>query len=281
MWNTDMYGVDANKEGARAYYDSLFQLYASWGVDYVKVDDLARPYAREEIELISGAIERCGRPMVLSISPGPAPFEQAEHVKNHANLWRLTDDFWDDWDFLRAAFATCAQWCQQAGPGHWPDADMLPLGLIGIRGHYGGERMTRFTRDEQVMLMTLWCIARSPLMFGGNLPANDTWTLNLLTNPGVLRLLSHSHQPEQHQLDAEHLLWTARDDEDGSLYLAAFNLGETACNLTLPPTLHYAASLSQVRDLWSGQEIVQLLGQMPLAVPAHGARLLKFSSKTT
>ena len=82
-WNTDMYGVDPNKEGAQEYYNSLFELYAEWGVDYVKVDDIAasRLYGihAEEIAMIRRAIDHCGRPMVLSLSPGPAPLEYADH----------------------------------------------------------------------------------------------------------------------------------------------------------------------------------------------------------
>ena len=72
-WNGDMCGIDMSRRGAQAYYDSIFQLYAEWGVDYVKVDDIARPYHREEVEAIAGAIENSGREMVLSLSPGAAP----------------------------------------------------------------------------------------------------------------------------------------------------------------------------------------------------------------
>src|SRR5574344_694459 len=103
-WNPDMYGVDCTKRGAQDYYDSVFDLYASWGVDYVKVDDIcntnmypADPYSAEkEIEMIAHAIEHCGRAMVLSLSPGPAVIEKAYHLETYANLWRITDDFWDD-----------------------------------------------------------------------------------------------------------------------------------------------------------------------------------------
>jgi hypothetical protein len=91
-----MYGVDFTKEGAQAYYDSIFELYAAWGVDYVKVDDICNtnaypddPYSAEkEIEMIRKAIDSCGRPMVLSLSPGPAVIEKAWHLRENANLWR-------------------------------------------------------------------------------------------------------------------------------------------------------------------------------------------------
>ena len=87
-------------------------------------------------------------------------------------MWRVSADFWDNWSDLLKAFDYSHQWSAHAGPGHWPDQDMLPLGHVAIRQERGlrPDRMTRFTRDEQVTLMTLWTISRSPLMFGGHLP---------------------------------------------------------------------------------------------------------------
>lgn len=178
-WNTDMYGVDPTKEGAQSYYNSLFELYAQWGVDFVKVDDIAasRLYDThlEEIKMIQRAIHACGRPMVLSLSPGPAPIKYAHHFKTNANMWRITDDFWDDWSLLYQMFERCEVWEKHIGTGHWPDCDMLPLGHIGIRSvdGPGGDRWTRFTKDEQLTMMNLWAISRSPLMFGGELRDND------------------------------------------------------------------------------------------------------------
>lgn len=101
-WNGDMYGLYADRPGAQAYYNSIFQLYADWGVDYVKVDDICntnmyptQPYSAEkEIEMIRRAIDNSGRQMVLSLSPGPAVIEKAWHLEKNANMWRITDDFW-------------------------------------------------------------------------------------------------------------------------------------------------------------------------------------------
>ena len=170
-WNTDMYGVDMTKPGAQEYYDSVFALMASWGLDYVKVDDLSSPYHKDEIEAIRKAIDRCGRPIVLSTSPGATPIGQGAHVETHANLWRISNDFWDNWRALYSQFARLDSWTPFRGPGHWPDADMLPLG--NIRAWQTSDNWTHFTKDEQFTLMTLWCIARSPLILGGNLPKND------------------------------------------------------------------------------------------------------------
>ena len=146
-WNTDMYGVNAVAPGAQAYYDSLFTLYAQWGVDFVKVDDCCITSghpdhlysSREEIELIHRAIQHCGRPIVLSLSPGPALLEQAQHLSKYANMWRMTGDFWDRWSDLYAMFERCEAWTPYVQSGCWPDCDMLPLGAIGLRNAEHGQ----------------------------------------------------------------------------------------------------------------------------------------------
>jgi hypothetical protein len=170
-WNPDMYGV-RDTEAGQAYYDSLMELYASWGVDFIKCDDIcntniypANPYsARHEIEMLAKAIARCGRPIVLSLSPGPALIEHAWHYETYANMWRITDDFWDKWDLLKDMFHRCELWQNHVAKGCYPDCDMLPLGWLG-KG-FGHEWYTNFTPEEQHTMLTLWCLFGSPLMLG-------------------------------------------------------------------------------------------------------------------
>jgi hypothetical protein len=219
-WNPDMYGVDMMKPGAQAYYDSVFELVASWGVDYVKVDDISRPYHDNLLEIVAirRAINRTKRPIVLSLSPGATPLDAAEHVKHHANLWRISDDFWDTWPALLEQFARLRDWAPHAGPGHWPDADMLPLGVLQM-----GRRRTRFSPSEQRTLMTLWSIARSPLIYGGDMTKLNDATLSLLTNPEVIAVDQHS-QDNRQLFDREGLVaWVAREQDSDDRYLALFN----------------------------------------------------------
>jgi len=289
-WNTDMYGVDPAKEGARRYYESVYELYASWGVDFVKVDDLSRtgystdPYASEgEIDLIRHAIDRCGRDMVFSLSPGPAPREKTDHLVRKANMWRMTGDYWDRWDDLSAEFEKCDQWTGVGGPGHWPDADMLPVGHIGIRSceHGMGDRRTRFTRDEQVTMLTLWAIFRSPMMVGCELRDNDEWTLSLLTNPEVLRVLNHSRSARQLFRNGyfnQHVGWTA-EDEDGSLYLALFNTFGKESDMEVPLSLLGAEGSFTVRDLWKREDIGVATDSVVAKAAPHGARLFRLSAR--
>ncbi|MBN1559069.1 NPCBM/NEW2 domain-containing protein [candidate division KSB1 bacterium] len=225
-WLSDMYTIVAGRPGAQEYYNSIFNLYASWGVDFVKIDDLSIPYHRAEIEMIRQAIDQTGRPMVLSTSPGETPIENAEHIKTHANMWRIIGDFWDNWPQLKNEFEVCNRWAPHIGDGHFPDADMLPLGRIGIRAERGNDRMSGFTRDEQYTLMTLFAICRSPLMFGGDLPSNDEFTLSLLTNKEVLAVNQKSSNNRQLFRKDDLIAWTADDPQTGDVYLALFNTQE-------------------------------------------------------
>ncbi len=219
-WNPDMFGVDLAKPGAQDYYDSVFALFASWGIDYVKVDDISRPYHEHEreIEAIRRAIDRSGRPIVLSLSPGETALDAAAHVQQHANLWRISDDFWDRWLALREQFARLERWNPYRIPGAWPDADMLPFGVLNL-----GSRSTRFTADEQRTVMTLWSIARCPLFQGGDLTKTDAATLALLTNDAVLAVDQHStHNRPLFSRDGL-VAWTADVPGSPDKYVAVFN----------------------------------------------------------
>lgn len=230
-WNTDMYGIDMGKEGAQAYYDSIFKLYAEWGVDFIKVDDIAdsKLYSThlEEIKAIRKAIDKTGRDMVLSLSPGPAPLKYGTFFQEYANMWRLTDDFWDNWEQLKDMFTRCAQWSPFVGPGSWPDCDMLPLGHIGIRSVDGGgaDRLTRFTKAEQRTMMTLWSIFRSPLMLGCELTDLDDWTLHLLREPTLKIMHQEGRNARQIYNEDDWVVW--QTEANATVYYVIFNLSDT------------------------------------------------------
>lgn len=294
-WNTDMYGVDASKDGAQAYYDSIFELYASWGVDFVKVDDIcntnaypAAPYSAErEIEMIRKAIDRCGRDMVLSLSPGPAVIEKAWHLRQNANMWRITDDFWDRWDLLLAMFERCEVWERQVSPGCWPDCDMLPLGSIrlhlkdwtGPEGPESTGTWTKFTKDEQITMMSLWCIFRSPLIMGGELRNNDEFTLSLLTNRDILKMHRDGEGAHQLRRNENDCVWRSRDKEDGSVYAALFNLSEEEREVSVSFEELELAGKYTVRDLWRGRELGEESGRISTVLPPHAAAVYRLEER--
>ena len=275
-WLTDMYGVDMSKAGGQAYYDSIVKLYAQWGVDYIKADDMSSPYHGDEIAALSQAIRNCGRPIVLSLSPGPAPLGKAEDLKQHAQLWRISDDFWDNWESLKKQFPLCRAWVPHTVPGHWPDADMLPLGRIAIRGERGNDRHTNFTQDEQFTHLTLWSIFRSPLMFGGDLPSNDAFTLSLLTNDEVLAVDQHSTDNHELFADGNQVAWAASVPNSRDKYLALFNLDDhTPAPMDVKWTQLNLSGLCAVRDLWEHKDLGNSKAEFNVEVRPHGARLFR------
>jgi len=275
-WNKDMYGVDMTKPGAQAYYDSVFRLYASWGVDFVKMDDMSRPYTQNwrEIEAAHKAIVASGRPIVLSLSPGETDLRWASHVPHYAQMWRISDDFWDDWKLLKSQFDRLEHWNPYMGPQSWPDADMLPLGRLAL-----GERDTKFTKDEQQTLMTLWSIARSPLIMGGDLRHLDQATLDLLTNPEVLAVNQASQDNHPHQADAGTRIWSARPAGGKDYYLALFNTEDQPAEIVFDLSrLNLGDRQVRVRDLWTRRDLGVVPGSLRQTLPPHGSALLRLSA---
>jgi alpha-galactosidase len=254
-WLTDNYTVVATKPGAQEYYNSILELYASWGVDFIKVDDLSRPYHQDEIELLRKAIDRTGRPIVLSTSPGETPIKDAEHVKEHANMWRMVDDVWDIWKDLVHLMNVAKGWYAYSAPGTWPDCDMIPLGRIAIRGERGKDRMTRLKKEEQISLMSFFTIFRSPLMFGGDMPSNDAFTLSLLSNKDILKMHRESTDVRQLFMENGKVAVTSRNSKTGERYLALFNIGDkemTTISVNLKD-LGFSGKY-KAKELWTGEK---------------------------
>lgn len=281
-WLHDMYTIVAGKKGSQEYYNSIFQLYASWGVDFVKVDDLTQPYHKEEVEMIRNAIDNCGRKIVLSTSPGETPIQDAEHIQQHANMWRTVGDFWDSWNQLKDHFAVFERWNKWRSFGAYPDGDMLPLGHIGIRAERGNPRMTAFTKNEQYTLMTLLAIFRSPLMFGGNLPDNDSFTLSLLTNKNVLHVLNNSKNNRELFNENNQVAWIADDSKTSDKFLAVFNLADSETkkaniNISLK---EIGITNANITDLWTGKTIGTFLNTFSREIKPHACGFYRLSIYT-
>lgn len=278
-WNTDMYGVDTEKRGAEEYYDSLFKLYASWGVDFVKVDDIANtefspqnPYSAEkEIEMIRAAIDRSGRDMVLSLSPGPAPLNKAEHLSENANMWRISGDFWDRWDKLLNMFSLCEKWYPYVKDGSFPDCDILPLGKLCIDGSYMGDmgRDSGFTKEEQKTMMTLWAVFRSPLFFGGELRLTDNYTLSLVTNPEVINVNQNSEKPLFVYNKGGIAVWQTKIENCTAV--AVFNLSDEEKHYKLSFSDLGIENVRAVRDLWARKDIPKCENDVTVSLKPHSS----------
>ncbi|HEX3435331.1 MAG TPA: glycoside hydrolase family 27 protein [Pseudacidobacterium sp.] len=281
-WNPDNYGVKANAAG-QAYYDSLAKLYAGWGLDFVKVDCIAQPYKADEIRMISAALRKSGRPIVLSLSPGPTPIEEADNVRKFAELWRISDDFWDIWSkpssdqqtfpqSLTQQVSKLAQWSPHVEPGHWPDADMLPLGYLGPKPGWGAPRHSRLTEDEARTVITLWSIARSPLVLGANLTQMDGFTESLLTNPEVIAVDQHSAGNTPVIQTATTVVWTAKDSA-GKQYVAVFNLSDARQDVSYSwKELGLNGGSYKIRDLWQRKDI-RAASELKVILAPHASAL--------
>lgn len=289
-WNPDMYGVRKGVEGAQEYYDSIISMYADWGVDFIKCDDICNTNlyrenqysAAHEVEMLHKAIQKTGRDIVLSLSPGPALIEKAWHYEKYANMWRITDDFWDQWDLLLQMFTRCELWQNHVAEGSYPDCDMLPVGKLG-KG-FGKERDTRFTKEEQITMLTLWCMAGSPLMIGAELTLLDEWTLWLLTRKEILKLTSCDYTGRQVERDGEHAVWSCLNAKTKEAYVAFFNLGdkekEIGCEIfEVEQFADAGQSFVSAKELWTGAEVRVQDGCLKDQVPVHGARLFLLSAK--
>lgn len=279
-WLRDNYTIVANKPGAQEYYNSIMDLYASWGVDFIKIDDLSRPYHQAEIELIRKAIDQTNRPMVLSTSPGETPINKGYHVKEHANMWRMVDDVWDTWGHLTHLMQVAQGWYSYISPGTWPDCDMIPLGRISVRGERGEDRMTRLTKNEQYSLMTFFTILRSPLMFGGDMPSNNAFTLSLLTNEEVLKMHRESTDVRQVYQTNGKLAITSRNPKTGDIYLALFNIQDNKLDTVGVSFADIGIkNNSYIEDLWSGEKLGVFIDSFSRTLSPHSSGLYKITNK--
>ena len=284
-WNGDMYGVDMTRPGAQEYYDSVFDLFASWGLDFVKVDDLSRPYHQAEIEAIRKAIDRTGRQMVFSTSPGATPLSAGGNVSTNANMWRISDDFWDKWSLLLEQFDRLRAWTSYRGPGHFPDADMLPVGVLQM-----GRTRTHFKPDEQITLLTLWSIARSPLILGADLTKLDDFTLGLITNDEVIAVDQASANNHELFHRGGFCGWVADIPGSPDKYLALFNTGanpdagpQASTTNGIPSAVPVKFSelgclnVNDVRNLWTHQDLGRFTNEFAPFINPHGAGLYRVS----
>jgi hypothetical protein len=296
-WDDGNFGVRDSAAG-QAYYDSVLALYAGWGVDFLKVDCIAdHPYKPTEIRQIATAIARSGRPIVLSLSPGPAQLSHVELMASQAQMWRISDDVWDGWSFsherpgetfpngVSAAFDTLAQWAAYARPGNWPDADMLPIGELAPHPGWGDARTSRLTPEEQRTQLTLWAIARSPLILGANLTRLDAATRALITHRAVLELnqqatSSHELRPLPPAL-AGLRIWTAEVAGSRRLWrcFAFFNPGDQPATLRVAwQDLGLASGRYRVGDLWADTP-ARFAERLELTLPAHGSAIYRVEAR--
>ena len=291
-WDEGNYGVSDSPAG-QAYYDGMMKLYASWGLDFIKVDCISdHPYRPTEIRQIAESIRKTGRPIVLSLSPGPTALEHAAEVAKYAQMWRITDDHWDVWSAkhdsgnsefpfgLKNEFDRIAHWSAFVKPGSWPDPDMLPEGSLTPHPGWGDPRQSRYAQEEQRTEFTLWAISRSPLILGANLTRLDDITRSLLTNKELLAVNQKTTESHEVTSPPPGLLavrvWVASMESytNSPVICALFNPDD------VPATVHFTwdelglRARKESRDLITGAKVAAYK-PVALTIPAHGSKIYR------
>ena len=264
QWNHDNWGLNQDHPGAQAWYDAQVDLFASWGIDFLKVDDMQAPFFPKEIDAYGRAIEkaerRYGRSIDLSLSPGTfVPTTHIDFLRKHAQMWRISDDLWDRWEDVFQQFSRLARWAPLQRTGHWADADMLPLGHIGLRAERGDDRQSRLTRDECATLLTLWAMGRSPLMVGGDLPTTQPSTIALMTNPSLREVTAGSVDNREMLRERRYASWSDETTYRGDLIVWTAR----ACDWADGTACAYPGGY-YVAIFWTGDEEYGLTGEVPL-----------------
>jgi len=276
-WYESFNGIDLSKPGGQEYYNSIFELYAQWGVDFIKADYLA---FQTELTGISWASRTCGRDMIISAVPDRIP-EQV--LKENAHMARVGLDLWDQWEWLKRSFFMAAIVVKEAEPGYWPDMDMLPVGKLTIKSPRSGAtpHISNLTPDELYSLFSLWYISRMPLFIGGYLPETDPFTLGLINNKEALEVNRNSCNNRQiYQFETDFIVWTADIPGSEDKYVAFFNISDKKDPVEIGVSWEQLGLTEpgyNVRDIWVKKNLGVYRNGFKQSVNRHGAGLFRIS----
>jgi alpha-galactosidase len=283
-WLDWMYGAKNNAAG-QAYLTSMVQLCNDWGCDYLKIDDLsAATYHGPEVEMYAKAIASVSREIVFSTSPGATPINQASHVSQYCNMWRLVNDLWDTWGQLTDAYNVDENWRKttvQWGPGKWPDIDMLPFGHLALIGPVGQPRysLSTYTKGEHRLMFLLWCVNNGPLMWGGHLPdnSNNPFYDSLMMNSDALYINQHGIKARVLKAQSTGTpIWTSTHPTDTTtkfLLLGNTSTSSQTISVSLNTIGFPATQAVPVKNVWTGATLSNFTGTFAQTIPSHDAGL--------
>jgi alpha-galactosidase len=304
-WCTFMHGVDMTKPGSQEYYNSVFNQFAAWGIDFVKIDDVTNFPA--EMEAYAKAIEQCGRPMMLSLSPGGDSNVKYLDSYKKTNMVRTTPDIWDEQLSLERSFASMRKWQGLEQTGFWPDLDMIPFGeLCILRRAEVEERDTNKTLEEFMGQMHHWCkftenqketfitqraISASPIMIGGSMISMDEHSTKLLTSPEMLACVKNGVHGKLIHEENNVELWNApltnkqRQGFQEYVYkagwVAFFNRSDKKQTVDVSWKLSsfMPNGSYNLKDIWGNQSVTNYKkgDKLSIKIPENGVVFLKYS----
>ncbi|RDY02974.1 hypothetical protein CR513_13500, partial [Mucuna pruriens] len=285
-WMTNGFmAINTTMGAGKAFLRSIYELYAFWGVDFVKLDCVfGDDLDLDEIKSVSEILNDINQNVVFSVSPGVhATPAMAKMVSGLVNTYRVTGDFWDSWSAILANFDVARDFAASNLIGvngsngqSWLDLDMLPFGYLTNPGaREGPHRFTNLTQDEQrtqvnmhkhttefelilISQLTLWSMAKSPIIYGGDLRKIDAWTLDLITNPTLKEINSFSSNNQEAYVKTEgHNVaeWDPKEirswvatGRKGVIYVAFFNLIEEKTTIS--------ANIANIASVLPGKRIL-------------------------
>ncbi len=273
------YRIDMTKPCAQAYIDSVVDLLASWGVDFLKFDSVTPGSGKNDLSLdardeVKGWSQALARHKIWLELSWALDINYAEYWKQWSNGWRVD---WDvecycpgealtAWPNISRLFPKVADWWRHGGPGGWNDLDSLNV---------GNGTMDGLTRDERRTAATLWAVSAAPFYVGNDMTKLDAYGLELLTNPEVIGVNQAGRPAQPVSTKTNRQVWYSLN-ADGSYSVALFNLGTTEANLTVNWADLGLDGSATVRDLWARKDLGQFAsGYTAATVPPHGARLFK------
>ncbi|MGH7941251.1 MAG: glycoside hydrolase family 27 protein [Limisphaerales bacterium] len=269
------YAIDYSKPGGQAYIQSEADLYASWGVDFLKMDwsgvrNGANPVdTRADIEHWAMALKKTGRPIWLELSGGQN-VKYADFWTKYANGCRIDGDIeasppdLTSWRHILRRFRDAPLWARYAGPGYWNDMDSLEIGNGKLDG---------LTPTERQTAMTLWCISCSALYTGADLTHLDPADFKLLTNREAIAIDQAGRVAMPVSQAAPQQVWRVRN-ADATYTVALFNLADRASKVTAHWKVLGFAGKATVRDLWSHRDLGAFKQEFSAVLEPHGSRLL-------
>ena len=293
-WCPDNFGVDMTRPGAQAYYDSFIELLASWGVDFIKYDDIVP--SPPEVDAVVNAIEKCGRDIVLSLSPGNGHNEDGWPAYFRANMIRTSGDIWDDREDFRWVFERWQNFMpllDKLPLGCWLDMDMIPFGELQVwnsatdkqTGHIlmngkGSRRMSALNSAQKRTFMTMRALAASPLMMGGNLPGMDEESFRLLTHPDVLACNQNGVTGKLVTYTDWTNTWlTPQRTQAGAGWFGIFNRdGADPREVVADATVLGIAPQSRLTDIWNRRDLGNLRQPLRLVLPPDEVLFVRFQS---
>jgi alpha-galactosidase len=253
--------------GSYGHYQQDANLFASWGIDYLKFDwcNASGLTQKTQYTQMRDALSTCGRPICFSICEWGTsqPWTWGESV---GNLWRTTGDISDNWSSFLSILDKQVNLYSYAGPGHWNDPDMLEVGNGGM------------TTTEYQAHFSLWCLLAAPLMAGNDLRSMSTTTRDILTNTEVIAVDQDPNgiQGQRVRSSGGLEVWF-KPLSDGSRAVVLFNRNTSAASITVNWSEIGISGSAQVRDLWAHAERGTFTNSYSASVAGHGCVMVKIT----